>query len=829
MWYNDYVLLIISIMNGLSKLSNNAKKVLKFSYNEVKKSNYSTLKLEHLLYALLIVDEGIASRVLKATGFDTLIEEKLAEFEFEEIEFEQPSSVINISDEFRKALENAYNIARNQYHVYVGTEHLLLGILKQKKYPLVSELAKAGLTYDYTEKYISSYANYPVGLLSKVPVQEEKSNSILPMLGRNLTEMVKSNEIDIILGREKEIDRIVHILERRSKNNPILIGEAGVGKTAIVEGLAQRIVKGEVPEDLKNAQVWAIDTSRLMASTEMRGDLEAKVMALIEEVSGKNNIILFIDEIHGIIGNGNGNDIGGILKPYLTRGVLKCIGATTLAEYQKFFEPDAALTRRFQSILVDEITEGSAIEILKNLKTELERYHKIKISDDAVVGAVKLSSRYITERYLPDKAIDVLDEAAAKLKLERQDTTPEMKSVSSEIALLQKEKEGFVEDSNYDKALQIRRKENELRGFLDSAFQTLKRTRTSTRYVVNEDAIRSVIARWTGIPVQTLNVNEKSSLKLIDKNIKKEIIGQDDAVSRVTHAIKSARLGIRNVNRPLASFLFLGPTGVGKTELAKQIALQLFGDSKALVQVDMSEYMESHTVSKFIGSPPGYIGFQEGGQLTEKIRRRPYSVILFDEIEKAHPDVLNILLQVLEEGHLTDAKGRVVNFKNTIVVLTSNIGASKIKDDKVLGFNIPSMTGENQKNFDSAYDKMRDIVLEEMKLYLTPEFINRLDDIIIFRGLNIEDISRIADKVLIQLKLRLRENRLNLVYDKAVVDFIGKKGFNKEYGARPLGRAVEEHIEFPLADALLQKELGKKAYNVKAEVVDDEVKITIIG
>ncbi len=805
-------------MSGISKLTNNAKKALKGSYNAVKKNNTSTLEISHLFQGLLEAEDGIASRILHATGFTPLIEDKITAYTHED-EFDDYSTTIQISDDYRKALENAFNIARSQYHVYVGTEHILLGILKIKKNSFVSELAKAGLTYEYADKYISSYANYPAGLLAKFPVQEDKGNSVLPMLGRNLTEMVKNNQIDIILGREKEIDRIIHIIERRSKNNPILIGEAGVGKTAIVEGFAQRIVKGEVPEDLKDVQIWAIDTARLMASTEMRGDLEAKVMALIEEVTSKSNIILFIDEIHGIVGNGTGNDISAIIKPYLTRPSFRCIGATTLSEYQKYFEPDAALTRRFQTILVDEISEDSAINILKNLRTELERYHKIKISEDAIYNAVKLSTRYIPDRYLPDKAIDVLDEAAAKLKLERQDITEEMKTASSEIALLRKEKESFVNESNFERALDIRKREQELKSFLDEAFHNLKRTRTSTRYVVNEDSIRSVISGWTGVPIQTLTVTDKSSLKSLENDIQKMVIGQDDAVSRVTHAIKSARLGIRNEKRPLASFLFLGPTGVGKTELAKQVAIKLFGDLRSLVHIDMSEYMESHTVSKFIGSPPGYIGFQEGGQLTEKVRRRPYSVILFDEIEKAHVEVLNILLQILEEGHLTDSKGRVVNFKNTIIILTSNIGADRIKNDKHLGFNVLSRKDEEEKSYDKAYEEMRDKIMEDMKSYLTPEFVNRLDDIIIFRGLNQENIEKITEKLLKELKDRLKENRLNFSYDKDTVSYIARKGFNKEYGARPINRAIEEHIEFPLSDKLLTKDIGKKTYNIRVRIL----------
>ena len=810
-------------MNGLAKLTQNAKKAVKNSYNAAKRNNKNILELPYLLAGLLETEDGIASRVLKATGFNTLVEEKILTYSAGDAEETDGrySAYIKVADDYRKALENAFSLAKSQYHVYVGTEHLLLGILKQKKHPFVSELSKAGLTYEYTEKYIASYANYPPGLLSKLPAQEDKGNSILPMLGRDLTELARKGEVDAILGREKEIDRLIHVLERRSKNNPILIGEAGVGKTAIVEGLAQRIVKGEVPEDMQGAQVWAIDTARLMASTEMRGDLEAKVMAFIEEVGSKKNVIIFIDEVHSIVGSTPGNDIANILKPFLSRSAFRCIGATTLAEYQKFFEPDAALTRRFQPIYVEEVSEDVALTILKNLKIELERYHKVKISDDAIAVTVKLSNRYITDRYLPDKAIDVLDEAAAKMKLERQDVTEDMKAANSELVLLEKEKEGYINENEFDKALEVRRKEKGLRAFLDDAFQSLKRSRTSTKYIVTEDIVRDVIAEWTGIPVATLTVADKSSLKDIDKELKKEIIGQDNAVDKVSHAIKSARLGIRNENKPMASFIFLGPTGVGKTELAKQVAKYLFGDTRPLIHVDMSEYMESHSVSKFIGSPPGYIGFQEGGQLTEKVRRRPYSVILFDEIEKAHIDVLNILLQVLEEGHLTDSKGRKVNFRNTIIILTSNIGAEKIKADKVLGFNLAggqnvSLPMVNKDAYGDSYENMRSIIMQELKAYLTPEFMNRLDDIVIFRGLSKEDIEVIAGKLLGELQERLKQNKITLTIEKGVAAYIAEKGYDKEYGARPIRRAIEEYLEFPLSDMVLSKESKKAVYKIKA-------------
>jgi ATP-dependent Clp protease ATP-binding subunit ClpC len=791
----------------IEKLTGNAKEVLKNSFQLAKKLNSSEVGVEHVFIALLSLDKGLAARFLKSLGVDLSktiesIEERLSKSSLKTKIMKE----VKVSSDVKELLKNAFLIAHEVSHVYVGTEHILLAFLKNKNQDFVKELAAVGLSYKVVKEKLDNYATYPPGaLVGKKQIAEKKPEAI-DYFGRNLNKLARAGKLMPIIGREKEIDRMIRILSRHSKNNPILIGEAGVGKTAVVEGFVQRIVDKKVPESLQNLEIYQIDIASIIAGSKVRGDVEQRLLVLLSEVSSSPNKILFIDEIHMIVGAGatgpdRSMDIANILKPRLTDGSIRVIGATTNSEYRNYFDDDSALSRRFQPIKVEEITVNDSLKILKGIAPRLEEYHGIKIGKDALIAAAKLSNRYISDRFLPDKAIDVLDEAAALEKLRNEGRHEGKGSMKNMLKDLEAKKDKALAKKQFSEALDYKKKASEVKSSIKKVSQKIKRSVKKGDFKVEEEDIKKVISEWTGIPVTTLSVGEMNALRGIGRKVSRKIVGQKDAVKRVAATLKRSRMGISDERRPLASFLFLGPTGVGKTEMAKVIAKEFLGTEKALIQIDMSEYMEQHSVSKIVGSPPGYVGHQEGGQLTEEVKKRPYSIVLFDEIEKAHPDLLNILLQILEEGHITDSKGRKISFKNTIIILTSNIGARDIGRDKVLGFKVTSR--ENEKK--EAYEKMRERLLEQLRKKLRPEFINRIDEVVIFRGLDEKDAMKIAKILLKEVQLRLKDREVDLELKDDVYKKIAKEGFSEEYGARNIRRKIQELIENPISDLLIEK------------------------
>lgn len=798
--------------NPFSRLTKNAKKSLKVSVLIASKMESSKVEPLHLFLSLLTVKEGIVVRALTAMNIDVSQMNKTfsSGMNLSGVTEDDIDKKIPLSGNYKNILNNAFGIARKQNHVYVGTEHLLLSILRQKDLDFVRELSNAGLSYENIKKNIFSFASYPKGVLSKPKSKKKGKPTALDVFGRDLTALAAKGKLDPIIGREHEMAQIVNILSRRRKNNPVVVGEAGVGKTALVEGLAQRIVMNEVPESLRNTRIVELDVTGIVAGSKMRGDMEEKMMAVVKEVSESPRTILFIDEIHSILSTGltagGGLDLAGVLKPALVHGEFRCIGATTVGEYSKYFEEDAALSRRFQKVQVEETTVDETEDILHRFKPLLEEHHNVVITEDAIDSAVRLSDQYVSDRYLPDKAIDLMDEAAASRRLEIEGKYEDISDAEIKYRKIMKKKEGAVVKGDLDAAAGLREKEREYRDKITDMRQRQGKISKSKKYQVDIDIVRKIVSRWTGIPLTTLGASESSDLLKLDKSISDSIIGQDEAVEKVADAIKRARTGVTSADRPWASFLFLGPTGVGKTELAKVLTELLFGDEDKLIQIDMSEMMEMHSVSKLIGSPPGYVGYREGGQLTERVRQNPHSVILFDEIEKAHIDVLNLLLQILEYGHLTDGKGRRVNFKNTVIILTSNIGAEDIRKHKILGFQKPDEEDEERSDSDieDAYDGMKETLLSKLKEEIRPELLNRLDDIVIFRSLTRKDAREIVDLLVDDLNERLEEQNVNVSMTSAARDFIVDKGFSEEYGARPLRRTIQEYVETPVASYLLR-------------------------
>lgn len=806
------------------KLTENAKEVLSNAYRMAKDIESSEIIPEHVFIALLELDKGLAARFLRSLGIDiTKTVESIR------LQVQQKSSAksndkrgeISVTDSVKNLIKSAFVLAHEFGHVYVGTEHILLAFLKNKDLTFVQELEVAGLDFDTMREKLFAYATYTPGIFVKGKEPKEKEKDAISYFGKSLNDLAKEGRLMPIIGRNKEIDRMIRILSRQTKNNPILVGEAGVGKTAVVEGLVQRIVRGEVPESIKDLEIFQIDLASILAGSKVRGDVEQRLLVLISEVTESPNKVLFIDEIHMIVGAGatgpdRSMDIANILKPRLTDGSVRVIGATTLAEYREYFEEDSALTRRFQPITVEEISVSDAMVILEGVRSRLEEFHGVKITNEALEQSAKLSDRYITDRFLPDKAIDVLDEAAAAEKLNREHAYRGQAEMLSELVTIKKKKDRAIKQHRYDKALDYRKRESEVESGLKEASSREKQSIEKGKYRVDGEDIKQVVSEWTGIPVTTMTAGELRSLRGLKRRILKFIIGQRDAVQRVTATLKRARLGLSDERRPMASFLFLGPTGVGKTELAKRIAKEYFGNEKSLIQVDMSEYMEQHSVAKIIGAPPGYVGYQEGGHLTEQVRKRPYSVILFDEIEKAHQDLLNILLQVLEEGSITDSKGRTVNFRNTIIIMTSNIGAQDIVKDKVLGFDVSS-SQKDGKEIDVAYEKMRERLTEELKNVLRPELINRIDEVVIFRGLDKKDAEKITKVLIGDVNRRLKEKGITVNVSDTAMKYIAKKGFSEEYGARNLRRKIQELIENPLSDLLLKSKDPVDTVEVKKQ------------
>ena len=711
---------------------------------------------------------------------------------------------------------------------YIGTEHILLAIAQEGEGIGIKILNYSGINQrDIVQLIIEmmgieSYTVQVSNESSFTSNQEVASSKLLDKYGRNLTLFAKQNKLDPVIGREKEIQRIIQILSRRTKNNPVLIGDPGVGKTAIVEGLAINISQGNVPENLRNKLLYTLDMGTLLAGAKYRGEFEERVKQVVDEVIKNGNTILFIDEMHTMIGagaTGEGSiDASNILKPTLSRGDIQIIGATTIEEYRKHVEKDAALERRFQPIVVNEPSKDDTINILEGLRDKYEAHHKVKISDEAIVAAVDLSIRYITDRFLPDKAIDLIDEAASKVRLKENTPPMSIKELEEKIQSIDKEKEEVIRGQDFEKAAKVRDEQSKLKRKLETV-KNEWRTSSSKYYdLVDADAVAEVLSLWTGVPVNKIVEEEAEKLLNLEEVLHKRVVGQNEAVDSISKAIRRSRAGLKDPNRPIGSFLFLGPTGVGKTELSKALAEAHFGDENQIIRIDMSEYMEKHSVSRMIGSPPGYIGHDEGGQLTEKVRKQPYSVVLFDEIEKAHPDVFNILLQILDEGRLTDSKGRSVDFKNTIIIMTSNVGATKIKQQKNLGFT----TISNEEKEAYEYEKMKECIMSELKKQFRPEFLNRIDDIIVFHALNEEHISQIVILMAEQVVKRLKEMDINLEMDDEAISLIAKSGIDLEYGARPLKRAIQKELEDELSEAILRGEV-KKGSSIVTKIKNNKV------
>lgn len=800
--------------DNFSKLSKNARKSLRLASMISSQMMDLLIRPEHLFLGILLNEESLASKTLIALGVDPALttkqfmSEKKPSFTSDDLKKE---ALLKLSKESKDIIRGAYSAASKFNHVYVGTEHMMLALLQLKELPVTQLLEKSGLSYDFFKENLMNYATYPVGILLKPQDARQNENdlSALDLLGEDLVALALDGQLDPLVGREKELEQIINILSRRRKNNPIIVGDPGVGKTALVEGLAQLIAANTVPNSLLNMKVISLDIGAIMAGSKLRGDIEEKIIDIINEVSEASDIILFIDEIHNILNTnfpGGGMDIASILKPALLQDNFRVIGATTSTEYTRYFEEDNALARRFQPIRVDEPSIDETVEIMHRVEPLLEKHHNVNISEDAIMAAVKLSDRYVSDRFLPDKAIDLLDEAAASRKLELEIKFKEVADIMGEFQRVAKEKEAAIIDGKMEEAQRWKAKERGLKIKLNQLEERRSEIRDTAEFKVDVSTVQKVISKWTGIPLTTIDSQEINLLKELEKSLDKVIIGQKEAVQSVASSIKRARTGISDENRPWASLLFLGPTGVGKTELAKALTKLLFGNEDRLIQIDMSEMMEMHSISKLIGSPPGYVGYREGGQLTEKIRKQPHSVILFDEIEKAHEDVLNILLQVMEYGHLTDGKGRKVDFKNTVIILTSNIGAEEIQKDKVLGFGTDSDTEEkNENEIEDAYSAMKEDLMRELKNSLRPELLNRLDDTVIFRSLTKRDARKIVDLLVKQLNKRIKERDIEVSLDKKMRDYVVKEGFSDEYGARNLRRVLQYSVENALADYLLER------------------------
>ncbi|MBP9015021.1 MAG: ATP-dependent Clp protease ATP-binding subunit [Candidatus Atribacteria bacterium] len=780
-----------------------ARKVIILAQDEAVRLKHNHIGTEHLLLGLLREREGVAAKILDS--FDITMDLVRAELEnFVDQREYQSSREVAFTPRAKRVLELALDETRRLGHNYVGTEHILLGILREGEGVGAQILQRLGLDLETVRAKLYEILNEnpEEGGLPEINGPSRESHTpVLDEFSRDLTQLAAENKLDPVIGREKEIERVVQILSRRTKNNPVLLGEPGVGKTAIVEGLAQKIIKGDIPETLKGKRVVSLDLAAIVAGTKYRGEFEKRLKKIVSEIVQSKEVILFIDEIHTLVGAGAAEgaiDAANILKPALARGELQTIGATTIMEYRKYIEKDSALERRFQPVYVDEPSAEVSVEILRGLKGRYEEHHRVKITDEAVEAAVKLSQRYIADRYLPDKAIDVMDEASSRVKLQATVLPESLKELEKEAEEIKKQKEKAVKNQDFEEAAHYRDEEEKLKKtYRDKKENWLKEVDNS-RPLVEEEDIANVVSVWTGIPVSRLDTEEKEKLVNMEKEIHQRIVGQEEAVEAVCRAIRRSRAGLKDPNRPISSFIFLGPSGVGKTELAKVLAEFLFGKEDNLISLDMSEYMEKFTVSRLIGSPPGYVGYEEGGQLTEKVRRKPYSVVLFDEIEKAHPDVFNILLQIMEEGRLTDAQGRMIDFKNTIIIMTSNLGARLISSQSGIGF-----SGRIEKEV-MSYQDIKQKVIEEVKKVFTPEFLNRVDEIIVFRPLNQKEIEAIVDLMMKETRERLREHKMEIDLTPEARSLIAQEGYDPNFGARPLRRAIQSLIEDPLSDLMLK-------------------------
>ncbi len=785
-------------MNMFNRFTERARKVILLAKEEAKRFNHDYIGTEHILLGLIREGEGVAAAVLQNLGLSS----DQIRLEVEKLVQLGPSTIVSgdipFTPKAKKVIELAMDEARNLGHNYIGTEHLLLGLIREGEGIAAQVLVNLGLDLGKVRQEVmellgSTAPGYTVG-----PAQPKTKTPALDAFGRDLTQLARENKLDPVIGRKNEIERVIQILSRRTKNNPVLLGEAGVGKTAIVEGLAQKIIKGDAPEILKDKRVIILDLALMVAGTKYRGQFEERIKAVMDEIKRSENVIIFIDELHTLVGAGGAEgaiDASNILKPALARGEIQCIGATTLDEYRKYIEKDAALERRFQTIMVDPPSVEETIEILKGLRDKYEAHHKVKYSDAALEAAAKQSDRYISGRYLPDKAVDLIDEAGSRARLMVLTAPPNLKEIEERIETLRKEKEAAVKGQDFEKAAALRDQERETRAELERMKREWSRSKAEAQPVITEEDISQIVSKWTGIPVSRLEEKETQKLLRMEEEIHKRVVGQQEAIEAIANAIRRSRAGLKDPKRPIGSFVFLGPTGVGKTLLARALAEFLFGNEEAVIQVDMSEYMEKFNISRLVGAPPGYVGYEEGGQLTERVRRRPYSVVLLDELEKAHPDVFNLLLQVLEEGRLTDSFGRKVDFKNTVLIMTSNIGAELLRKQGSLGFRTPKE--------EVTYQDMKTQLLEELRRAFKPEFLNRVDDTIVFRPLTREDLHKIVEIEMAEVCSRAQEQGVTMELTPAAKEFLIEKGFDPIYGARPLKRTIARFLEDSLAQEII--------------------------
>jgi ATP-dependent Clp protease ATP-binding subunit ClpC len=824
------------------RFTDRARKVMQLANQEAQRFNHEYIGTEHVLLGLIKEGSGVAANVLKNLDVDL----RKIRLEVEKLVQSGPDMVtmgkLPQTPRAKKVIEYSMEEARNLNHNYVGTEHILLGLLREQEGVAAQVLMNLGLKLEEVREEVLNLLGHGMesgeggerspagggGGGSQTEGGGKSSKSKTPALdsfGRDLTELARQGKLDPVIGREKEIERAIQILCRRTKNNPVLLGEAGVGKTAIVEGFAQRVVDGDVPELLSDRRIVVLDLAMMVAGTKYRGQFEERIKAVMNEVRRAKNTILFIDELHTLVGAGGAEgaiDASNVLKPALARGEIQCIGATTLDEYRKYIEKDSALDRRFQLVMVEPSTKPETVEILKGLRDRYESHHRVQITDKALESAVELSSRYITGRCLPDKAIDVIDEAGARVRLKAMTRPPDLKEIDEEVEHLNKEKEEAVANQDFEKAAALRDQADKLKKKKLSITRDWRERSREADGVVDDEVIAEVVSKMTGIPLTRMSTEDSKRLMEMEGELHKRVISQDEAINRIAKAVRRSRSGLKDPKRPTGCFIFAGPTGVGKTLLAKALAEFMFGDADALIQIDMSEYMEKHNVSRLIGAPPGYVGFEEGGQLTEKIRRRPYAVVLLDEIEKAHPDVFNMLLQVMEEGRLTDSFGRNVDFRNTILIMTTNAGAEAIKNESAFGFQKP----EDNAN----YESMKTRVKEQIERHFRPEFLNRLDDMIVFHHLTINDLKEVIDLELSKVRGRLGERGLKLVLTDEAKKFLIKKGSDTDFGARPLRRAIENFVEDPLSEELLKGEFeGKDTITVDVKMVGDAKQLVFEG
>ena len=806
------------------KFTERARRVLTLAQEEAQRFNHNYIGTEHLLLGLVREGDGVAAKVLSNLGVELNKVRSAVEFIIGRGD-RTTSGEIGLTPRAKRVIELAVDEARRLNHSYIGTEHLLLGLVREGEGIAAGVLESLGVNLERvrgeTTRILAQ--TQPQGAAAAGAGGRQTARTpTLDQLGVDLTAAARSSQLDPVIGRENEIERVVQILSRRTKNNPVLIGEPGVGKTSIAEGLAHRIVQGDAPETLLGKRMLTLDIGSLVAGTKYRGEFEERLKKVIEEIRSAKNCILFIDELHMLVGAGAAEgavDAANILKPALARGELQAIGATTLDEYRKHIERDAALERRFQPVRVNEPSTEETVEILKGIRGAYEEHHKLQISDDAIKAAAELSARYVSDRFLPDKAIDLIDEASARVRIRRHSTPPSVRDATKGLEALRREKDQAIGSQQYEYAAELREREVRLQAKLEELEQQVQSEREGSELLVSDEDIRDVVSMWTGIPLTRIASEETARLIEMEQFLRDRVIGQDEAISAVAKAVRRARAGLKNPKRPIGVFMFLGPTGVGKTYLAETLAEFMFGSKDNIVRLDMSEFMEKHTVSRLVGSPPGYVGYDDGGQLTDLVRRRSYCLILLDEIEKAHPDVYNMLLQIFDDGHLSDAKGRKVDFRNTIIIQTSNVGSDLIRKDSRFGFNTAT---DDAKTAEQMYERMKDKVTEEMKRVFRPEFLNRIDQSVVFHSLQEEHIREIVDLELKDVRDNLREKEITLEVEKALLDHLGEKGFDPVFGARPLRRVIQNEVEDRLSDALLEGQFSEGA-TIRLDFVDGEV------